>query len=406
MKNPFLLLSLLAIPCVAQPKAPPAPSPVTVDPAAKTLLDGVTTTYHAAKGIRFKLVVNETQANKGKSQSSYSVSFQKPNLMRLETTSKEQTTKVISDGKASYTVMDTTYKRGDLPGEAKELWSSLNSGTGILTSEMLEGRSPLAVLQGIAKDMPGSKPTLAVSVPPPATVEGVALHGVKFNFSQQKAGASASTSAMVIYVWFGPDELLRRVSTSVVLDGGNFQSTEQISDAELNPTFAPDTFKFSATGLTLAPEPSADEQSEFDPRLKVGTLPFAFTATTLKGETVSPAKYKGKVLILDFWATWCGPCVASMPELRGVYTKYHPKGLEVVGISLDEDKSALTSFIKTNKVVWPQVFDGKGWEARVPGVYGVRAIPFFLIVGKDGKIAAVNPRDDLEGAVKKALAAK
>lgn len=184
-------------------------------------------------------------------------------------------------------------------------------------------------------------------------------------------------------------------------------SRERVFNQQLNPTFPPDTFKFDPTGLTLASEPKPEQEPDyFDKRLVVGAQPFAFSAKALNGQTISPANYKGKVLLMDFWATWCGPCVASLPELQAAYKKYHAQGLEVVGISLDQDKSALTSFVKTNKMPWPQVFDGQGWKSAVPGVYGVRAIPFLLIVGRDGKIAAVNPRGKIDSAVKAALAQK
>lgn len=116
------------------------------------------------------------------------------------------------------------------------------------------------------------------------------------------------------------------------------------------------------------------------------------------------ADLKGKVLLLNFWATWCAPCVKGLPELKGAYSKYHSQGLEVVGISLDEDNKALTSFIAKNQMLWPQIFDGKGWKSKVPNDYGVQAIPFLLLIGRDGKIAAVNPRGKLEEAVKAALA--
>ena len=110
------------------------------------------------------------------------------------------------------------------------------------------------------------------------------------------------------------------------------------------------------------------------------------------------------MLLLDFWATWCPPCVAEMPNLKEAYDKYHAQGLEIVGVSLDRDRAALQSFVKSRKLAWPQIFDDKGAMAKI---YGVRAIPFALLVGRDGKIAAVNLRgDDLEAAVKAALVKK
>ena len=148
----------------------------------------------------------------------------------------------------------------------------------------------------------------------------------------------------------------------------------------------------------------AERPKPYDARLVVGAQPFALSDKTLDGKTISLNDYQGKVVLLDFWATWCGPCVGELPNVKANYDKYHAQGFEIVGISLDEDKDALTNFIKEKAMPWPQIYDGKGWEAGDAKTYGVQAIPFTLLIGKDGKIAAVNPRDSsLEPAIQAAL---
>jgi thiol-disulfide isomerase/thioredoxin len=119
-------------------------------------------------------------------------------------------------------------------------------------------------------------------------------------------------------------------------------------------------------------------------------LEIAFTDT--QGNEFDLAKLKGKVVLVDFWATWCGPCVAEMPNVIAAYEKFHDKGFEIVGISLDQDKDSLLKFIEEQKMPWPQYFDGKGWENEIAGRYGIRGIPATFLVGKDGKIAASNLR--------------
>lgn len=127
--------------------------------------------------------------------------------------------------------------------------------------------------------------------------------------------------------------------------------------------------------------------------------------TDLKGVEVDLDKMKDKVILVDFWATWCGPCVVEMPNVIAAYDSYKEKGFEVVGISLDDDKAAVEKFIKDNKMPWPQYFDGKGWENELAQHFGIRSIPATFLVGKGGKIVASNLRGPaLEAEIEKALA--
>ena len=130
-----------------------------------------------------------------------------------------------------------------------------------------------------------------------------------------------------------------------------------------------------------------------------------FDEKDLDGKPLSVANYKGKVVLVDFWATWCGPCVGEMPNVIKAYGKYHDKGFEIIGVSLDESKGSLTDFIKKNNMPWPQYFDGKGWQNKLGAKYGINSIPMNYLVGKDGKIIDKELRGDaLDEAVGKALA--
>jgi thiol-disulfide isomerase/thioredoxin len=114
----------------------------------------------------------------------------------------------------------------------------------------------------------------------------------------------------------------------------------------------------------------------------------AFSEKDLNGKPLALADFKGKVVLVDFWATWCGPCVDELPNVLAAYEKYHGKGFEIIGISLDQSRDALTAFIKERGMQWPQYFDGLGWKNKLAEQYGIQSIPATFLLDGDGKIVA------------------
>lgn len=115
---------------------------------------------------------------------------------------------------------------------------------------------------------------------------------------------------------------------------------------------------------------------------------------TTDGKDLNLARFKGKVLLVDFWATWCPPCRAEVPNLVKAYKEYNPKGFEIIGISFDEDRSKFDSYIEENKMPWPQYFDGKGWQNEVGPTYGIQSIPTMYLLDKEGKVVTNDLRGD------------
>ena len=201
------------------------------------------------------------------------------------------------------------------------------------------------------------------------------------------------------------DHFLRRIVVGPEM--GTPSVTETYKGVTSNVSLTPVQFNYKPVPGAVAvaytpPKPPV----YFDPALKVGMEPFSLTGNDLAGKAVSLSEYKGKVLLLDFWATWCGPCVAELPNVQEAYKKYHEKGFEIVGISLDRatDKAKLETFIHEKGMPWRQIYDGKYWQSVNAVKYGVRAIPFTLLIGKSGKIAAVGARGEaLAPAIEAAL---
>ena len=117
-------------------------------------------------------------------------------------------------------------------------------------------------------------------------------------------------------------------------------------------------------------------------------------ATPDGGElSVGEVAANAKVLLIDFWASWCGPCRAEMPNVKAAYEKFHPQGFEIIGVSLDSDGEAWKKAIADLGMTWPQISDLQGWDCEGASTYAVRAIPATVLI-KDGKIVARDLRGD------------
>lgn len=163
------------------------------------------------------------------------------------------------------------------------------------------------------------------------------------------------------------------------------------------------TFVGLAAALAVTVVASTDAQMispELLARITTNT-PLELKATAVDGSQIDLEKLRGKVVLLDFWATWCGPCVQDAPEVVATYNKLHDKGFEIVGISLDQNKESIVRFTKKLGMTWPQFFDV---DKKVSSRFEIEAIPTMWLLDKEGHVASVDARKDLFGKVEKLLA--
>ena len=116
--------------------------------------------------------------------------------------------------------------------------------------------------------------------------------------------------------------------------------------------------------------------------------PVAIRFLATDGSTVDTQALHGKVVLVDFWASWCPDCIREMPSVRKAYQKYRDKGLIIVGVSLDTDEQALANFVAKKLMTWPQYCDGKGWESELALKFGVRAIPEMWLINQEGTLVS------------------
>ncbi len=119
----------------------------------------------------------------------------------------------------------------------------------------------------------------------------------------------------------------------------------------------------------------------------------SFHAEDLNGKVWDLEQMKGQVVLIDFWATWCGPCVQELPYLKTAYGRHHSEGFEIIGVSLDDGgRSAFRTFLERQDINWPQIHEGLGFDSSIARAFGVSSIPRSLLLDRDGVVLARNLR--------------
>ena len=175
------------------------------------------------------------------------------------------------------------------------------------------------------------------------------------------------------------------VSTFVIVSGMGQMEYEQLKEKY---ALLGEKAKATAHGKAIAAQIAKLESTA------IGQIAPNFTVTTPEGESISLYDIKGKVKLVDFWASWCGPCRGENPHVVEIYKEYHPKGLEIFGVSLDNNKEAWVKAIADDGLVWKHGSDLKGWQSAPAKLYSVTGIPHTILLDENNKIIAKNLRGD------------
>lgn len=139
-------------------------------------------------------------------------------------------------------------------------------------------------------------------------------------------------------------------------------------------------------------------------QVRQGQLAYEIALPALNGDTIHLSSLKGKVVLVDFWASWCGPCRISNKKLAKVYPKYRNKGFEILGVSLDQDRKDWQKAVQKDKISWLQVNDNGGWEAKTGIQWNIDQIPTSYLIDKQGRVVAMDlDGEELEKALKALL---
>src|SRR3990172_8717678 len=203
-------------------------------------------------------------------------------------------------------------------------------------------------------------------------------------------GLTAITS--VFFIWAGyavhARELKHDATAAKQLEiiRRNLSSLTEMKSADANKNFKARTLYFKAKALLgkgdiatakgvvaelrlIEPRAADAFGNELSGTIRIGEEAPTFNVTDIDGKPTDLPKYKGNVIIINFWATWCDPCVQEFPNVKKMYTKFKDKGVQFIGVSLDDDIEDLRGFVNQLEVEWPQVFDKKRWLGAIPSLY-------------------------------------
>ncbi len=239
----------------------------------------------------------------------------------------------------------------------------------------------------------------------------------KMAASADKKAASEGQANLVMARWFLTDgkadaqakvvDDLEKLAKATPEDQMLAMLIRSISGQAADDTIRGRLKKIVAEDLKGPDADAAKEAAKAEEKLNALVhKPLVLKGMALDGKEFSSDSWKGKVVLVDFWATWCGPCRAELPRVIKIYKENHEKGLELLGVSCDRSKEALEKYLKENpEMAWPQLFEKgqEGWH-KLATEYGVQGIPTMFLIDKKGVVRSVEARETMEEMIPKLLA--
>lgn len=364
-----------------------------IDPNAEKVIARSVQTYQSLRSYQDEAaLVSNSPA--GKEVAHQTISFQAPRFLNVTTTSGKQHLIENYDG-----VLDNSTHTDDSgPYVSREPLPDVSYGRKVLLQYQPMGPLFTAFLAGVNPiGNPFGWQISELKLGHPALLGGAKVDAITLTMRDDP-------KTHITYLIGQADHLVRRITlNSITLMGDKYSMDETHSNIKTNITFPAGTFTFHAPANTPVKNPMDDARGG---AFGVGQIPGPIHAQDLHKKTVTLDQYKGKVLLLDFWASWCVPCRMEMPYVKALYQKYHSQGLEIVGISQDTKLTDLQKYLAQEALPWRQIFD-QGDNLKISGDYNIMGIPSNVIIGRDGKVAAVN-QDYLllDSAIRTALAEK
>ncbi|HET6384553.1 MAG TPA: TlpA disulfide reductase family protein [Armatimonadota bacterium] len=395
---------LIAVPAIAADPAPAppaaaapthtnAPAPA-MDAAVLQLLQDMTKAYQGITS--YSDTIRFTDGGTGPDTARTMVYYQEPNNLSAETMVGPDKVRAVCDG-AHLFVSDTRDKSQYLKLDAPPAGFAMLGA--VKAAHINFGLLPY-LFGGVNPLGPFSAVVTSLKVDDPGMVDGVPVNVIDGDINPDP-GVTGK-----LFIAIGRDDhLLRRVTIKILSPAAQASTLTETHSVKTGAGAIP-AGAFSFTPPAGAAAITTLQPTLYSPALVVGASPIPFTATDLAGKSVSPSKYAGKVLLLNFWAGWAEPSEKQMPTIVSDYKKYHRQGFDIIGISMDYEagRQAVKDYVKTTGITWPVIFDGKAWDGAVPSLYKVQRVPFNVLIGRNGKIAAVNvPTSDLEAAIQLSL---